>query len=75
MNILLTTFRTLSMNYLNRMSMFTSSVELARNKTKMAAWFVSNCDTPSQREQYVQVLQVRLAFTFTYPLNPVFPKV
>ncbi|XP_055880072.1 alpha-(1,3)-fucosyltransferase C-like isoform X3 [Biomphalaria glabrata] len=32
-------------------------LELARNKTKMAAWFVSNCDTPSQREQYVQVLQ------------------
>ncbi|KAK7504232.1 hypothetical protein BaRGS_00004536 [Batillaria attramentaria] len=31
--------------------------ELARKKTKAAAWFVSDCDVPSRREEYVRELQ------------------
>ena len=30
---------------------------LANGKTKAAAWFVSNCDSMSKRENYVQELQ------------------
>lgn len=32
-------------------------VNLAANKTKLVAWFVSNCKTPSRREDYVKELQ------------------
>ncbi|KAH9488240.1 hypothetical protein Btru_063892 [Bulinus truncatus] len=31
--------------------------EIAKNKTKMAAWFVSNCRTPSRRKEYVKQMQ------------------
>ena len=33
---------------------------IAKNKTKMAAWFVTNCNSKSGREQYVKDLQKHL---------------
>ena len=34
--------------------------EVTKTKTKLAAWFVSNCKTPSSREKYVQELNKTL---------------
>ncbi|CAL1527934.1 unnamed protein product [Lymnaea stagnalis] len=31
--------------------------DIARNKTRTAAWFVSNCRTPSKRDKYVKEMQ------------------
>ncbi|XP_013088667.2 alpha-(1,3)-fucosyltransferase C-like [Biomphalaria glabrata] len=31
--------------------------EIARNKTKSVAWFVSNCNTPSRRDRYVEQMK------------------
>ncbi|KAK6964091.1 alpha-(1 3)-fucosyltransferase C [Biomphalaria glabrata] len=31
--------------------------EIARNKTKSVAWFVSNCNTPSRRDKYVEQMK------------------
>lgn len=32
--------------------------KLIRNKRKAIAWFVSNCNTESMREKYVEMLKV-----------------
>ena len=34
-----------------------NSIDYAANKTRMVAWFVSNCRTPSRREDYVNELR------------------
>lgn len=34
---------------------------LAKNKTKLVAWFVSNCNTPSNREGYVNELKKHIS--------------
>lgn len=48
--------------YMNEFSATNS--ELAGNKKKAVAWFVSNCDTPSNRMEYVKGIVADVLFKF-----------
>lgn len=52
-----------NMNWMDVNDMEPTSEEVKiklQNKTKAGAWFVSHCDTPSQREHYVTKLNIEL---------------
>jgi len=43
---------------------------MAKGKTKPVAWFVSNCDSMSRRENYVQELQKHIQVIVKYVSKP-----